>query len=167
MKKYIHKLILLAILLVFVLSCGEKKDTPKNIKTVTENTEKMPVSLLDNVRLAINPKFQDWVLFENGTYIIFDDVSKIKNIEEESIRLMKEFGPVSAGGPAGDFNVTSLNLTKGWTVSGHGYGMYTYVNPKELETNYPNDMTVGLYGRSKRNEDGLNPVIIHVNIAKK
>lgn len=166
MGKYFHKLILLAILSVFILSCGEKKDTSKNIRIVTKNTEKFPVSLLDNVRLAINPKFKDWVLFENGTYIIFDDVSKIENIEKEAIRLMKEFGPVAAGGPAGDFNVTSLNLTKGWIVSGHGYGMYTYVNPKELESNYPSDMTIGIYGRTKRNADGLNPAIIHVNTAE-
>ncbi|WP_217192959.1 hypothetical protein [Bernardetia litoralis] len=79
---------------------------------------------------------------------------------------MKEFGPVHAGGPAGDFNVISLNKTKGWVVSGHGYGMYTYVNPSELETNSPDDLTIGVFGRSKRNNDGQNPNIIYVNSSK-
>lgn len=119
--------------------------------------------MIEHVKLAINPKFQDWVLFENGTYIIFDDISTIRDIKEEAINLMKEFGPVSAGGPAGDFSVIHLNLTEGWLVSGHGYGMYTYVHPSELDNESPNDLEIGLYGRSKRNSDGQNPEIIHIN----
>ena len=79
---------------------------------------------------------------------------------------MKEFGPVSAGGPAGDFNVITLNLTEGWIVSGHGYGMYTYVHPTEIDKNSPNDITIGLFGRTKRNSDGENPNIIHINSSK-
>lgn len=119
--------------------------------------------MIEHVKLAINPKFQDWVLFENGTYIIFDDISIIKNVKEKALQLMKEFGPVYAGGPAGDFNVIHLNLTEGWLVSGHGYGMYTYVHPSELDSESPNDLEIGLYGRSKRDSDGQNPKIIHIN----
>lgn len=119
--------------------------------------------MIEHVKLAINPKFQDWVLFENGTYIIFDDISTIENVKEEALQLMKEFGPVSAGGPAGDFNVIHLTLTEGWLVSGHGYGMYTYIHPSELDNESPNDLEIGLYGRSKRDSDGQNPQIIHIN----
>lgn len=119
--------------------------------------------MIEHVKLAINPKFQDWVLFENGTYIIFDDISTIEDVKEEAIKLMKEFGPVSAGGPAGDFSVIHLKLTDGWLVSGHGYGMYTYVHPSELDNESPNDLEIGLYGRSKRDSDGQNPEIIHIN----
>ncbi|MDW9378918.1 hypothetical protein [Chryseobacterium sp. JV558] len=119
--------------------------------------------MIEHVKLAINPKFQDWVLFENGTYIIFDDISTVEDVKEEAIKLMKEFGPVHAGGPAGDFNVIHLNLTEGWLVSGHGYGMYTYVHPSELDSESPNDLEIGLYGRSKRDSDGQNPEIIHIN----
>ncbi|WP_431609928.1 hypothetical protein [Chryseobacterium sp. 'Rf worker isolate 10'] len=119
--------------------------------------------MIEHVKLAINPKFQDWVLFENGTYIIFDDISTIEDVKEEAIKLMKEFGPVSAGGPAGDFSVIHLNLTDGWLVSGHGYGMYTYVHPSELDSESPNDLEIGLYGRSKRDSDGQSTEIIHIN----
>ncbi len=119
--------------------------------------------MIEHVKLAINPKFQDWVLFENGTYIIFDDISTIEDVKEKALQLMKEFGPVYAGGPAGDFNVIHLNLTEGWLVSGHGYGMYTYVHPSELDSESPNDLEIGLYGRSKRDSDGQNPEIIHIN----
>jgi hypothetical protein len=159
--------ILALFLCILTLSCGKKKEDSKNMKLETENLEVTTKSLLENVRLAINPEFKDWVLFENGTYIIFDDIKKVENIKKESIDLMKEFGPVSAGGPAGDFNVTNLNKTKGWIVSGHGYGMYTYVNPSELDSNSPDDLTIGLYGRSKRNKDGLKPVILHINSSEK
>jgi hypothetical protein len=147
---------------IFLISCGNQNKDKKS-EIVSENGNMETKSLLENVKLAINPKFQDWVLFENGTYIIFDDVSQITDIKSEAIRLMTEFGPVAVGGSAGDFGVTALNKTEGWVVSGHGYGMYTYVNPSELDENSPDDTKVGLYGRSKRDKDGLNPNIIHIN----
>ncbi|WP_228401584.1 hypothetical protein [Chryseobacterium sp. PMSZPI] len=121
------------------------------------------LSTLENIKLAINPKFQDWVLFKNDTYIIFDDITTIENVQDEAIKLMKEFGPVFAGGTAGDFSVIHLNSTEGWLVSGHGYGMYTYVHPTELDNEVPNDLEIGLLGRSKRNSDGENPEIVHIN----
>ncbi|WP_185248572.1 hypothetical protein [Chryseobacterium bernardetii] len=121
------------------------------------------LSILEHIKLAINPIFWDWVLFKNDTYIIFDDIATVENVQEEAIRLMKEFGPVLAGGPAGDFNVIHLNVTEGWLVSGHGYGMYTYVHPSELDNESPNDLEIGLLGRSKRNLDGENPEILYIN----
>lgn len=121
------------------------------------------MTLLENVKLAINPKFEDWVLFENGTYIIFDNIDPLSDVEAEAIKLMKDFGPFYAGSPAGDFSVTHLNKTEGWVVSGHCYGMYTYVNPKELDTKNPSDVEIGIWGRSKRQRDGDNPIIVHIN----
>ncbi|KFF02231.1 hypothetical protein IW20_25285 [Flavobacterium hydatis] len=144
----------------FLFGCrnSEKKkvDNQKIYKMIESN-------LLNQVKLAINPKFQDWVLFKNGTYIIFDNADTIPNLENEAIKLMKEFGPVHVGGAAGDFGVTHLNKTEGWVVSGHGYGMYTYVNPKELKPKKPNDVEIGLFGRNKRDLDGKNPIIVHIN----
>ena len=120
-------------------------------------------NLLAHVRLAINPRFEDWVLFKNGTYIIFDDIASIGNIEEAAVMEMKEHGPVFGGSPAGDFAVTHLYDTEGWVVSGHGYGMYTYVHPTELSSDQPTDLEVGLYGRMKRDLDGHNPEVLHIN----
>ncbi len=122
--------------------------------------------LLEHVRLAINPQFEDWVVFKNGTYIIFDDATAVADIREEAVAEMREYGPVHAGGPAGDFEVTSLNNTQGWVVSGHGYGMYTYVHPSELAIAEPTDLEVGLFGRLKRNLDGQNPEVLHINAKK-
>lgn len=60
-----------------------------------------------------------------------------KEIEEQGVEKMKEFGPVHTGGPAGDFGITTLHKTQGWVVSGYGYGMYTYVHPSELDKQNP------------------------------
>lgn len=145
---------------LILLGCenSEKK------KTESQNKNQMAENnLLSHVKLAINPKFEDWVLFKNGTYIIFDNADTILNLEDEAQKLMKEFGPVYIGSPAGDFSVTHLNQTEGWVVSGHGYGMYTYVNPKEIKSVKPEDAEIGLFGRGKRELDGKNPVVIHIN----
>lgn len=151
------------ILSTFFICCGKPKEKKEPSKAENKTTQQDSNYLIDHVKLAINPQFKDWVLFENGTYIIFDDVSKINNIEQEALKLMKEFGPVFTGGSAGDFNVISLTKTKGWLVTGHCYGMYTYVNPNELDSKSYDDITVGLFGRSKRDKDGKNPKIIHIN----
>lgn len=75
---------------------------------------------------------------------------------------MKEFGPVYAGGPAGDFSTYVLPDNKGWLVGGHGYGMFTYVHPKELDED-PQSPLVGLLGRDKRDRVGRKPKIIHIH----
>ena len=161
----IVRLILIGLTSLF-FSCSQS--TEKQSDNKLKEHDSMPEkSLLEQVRLAINPKFQDWVLFENGTYIIFDNVDTVSNVENEAIKQMKEFGHVYTGGPAGDFSVTHLNQTEGWVVSGHGYGMYTYVNPKELESTSPTDVEIGIHGRTNRNQDGQRRKIIHVNKKEK
>jgi hypothetical protein len=121
------------------------------------------MTLLENVKLAINPEFQNWVLFQNGTYIIFDKTDTLKELQEKAIKIMREFGPVYVGSHASDFGVQKLTKVEGWSISGHGYGMYTYVNPSELLSQNSNDNEIGLFGLDKRNLDGLHPIIIHVN----
>ncbi|MDQ6530163.1 hypothetical protein [Flavobacterium sp. LHD-85] len=123
----------------------------------------MSQTLIENVKLAINPKFQDWVLFENGSYIIFNNTDKIEDIRKEAIKIMSEYGPVHIGSPAGDFGVATLKKAEGWTVSGHYYGMYTYVHPSEINTAHSNESEIGLFGRSKRDLDGQNPIVVHIN----
>lgn len=123
----------------------------------------MGKTLIENVKLAINPKFQDWVLFQNGSYIIFNNTDKIEDIRKEAIKIMSEYGPVHIGSPAGDFGVTTLKKAEGWSISGHYYGMYTYVHPSEINTATANENEIGLFGRSKRDLDGQNPIIVYIN----
>jgi len=72
------------------------------------------------------------VLFSNGTYIIIEDLT-IKDEAAFAQTIMKEYGPVHVGSPAGDLVATHLNKTEVWVVSGHYSAMYTYVDPEELK----------------------------------
>lgn len=119
--------------------------------------------LIEHVKKAINPSFQNWILFKNGTYIIIEDTSDEKEIEKKGLEIMKQYGPVSGGGPPGDFSIITLSQTEGWVVSSHGPGMYTYVHPAELGKEDPKDIEVGLFGRGKRDMDGENPEIVGIS----
>lgn len=156
-KVFIMKKIILILISNILLSCVHSD------KVMNNGDLKKQENIIKNVKLAINPIYQDWVLFEHGTYIIFDNADTIPNIENKAIELIKKYGPIIIGTPSGDFNVISLNKTEGWTVSSHGYGIYTYVNPKELNFKNPKDYEVGLFGRNKRDLDGKSPIIIYTN----
>ena len=121
--------------------------------------------IIDHVKKAISPQFKDWVLFSNGTYIIFEDTA-IKDKAAKAIDIMKKFGPVHVGTPAGDITVTDLKYTDGWVVGGDFYGMYTYVHPKQLEQrgiSDPTNLEVGIVGRHFRDRDGKELKIIYIN----
>jgi hypothetical protein len=159
------------IFLLHQVRCGEKRNHENKNKQKMDSSFNQTYSINDSskllaqVKLAINPKFPHWVLFSNGTYIIIED-SAITDEASYCTEIMKEYGPVHAGSPAGDFSVTHLNKTDGWVVSGHYYGMYTYVNPEELEARNiknPTDIEIGVFGRHKRELDGKDCKIIHVN----
>ena len=116
--------------------------------------------LIGRVRLAIQPAFPRWVLFANGTYVIAEDEDT--DPSDHALAQMREFGPVHGGSPAGDFSVIKLKTTEGWSVSGHGYGMYTYVHPSELNSWRPSDVQIGLHGRRKRAADAEELRIVRV-----
>jgi hypothetical protein len=74
---------------------------------------------------------------------------------------MKTHGPVHAGSPAGDFSVINLDDDPGWVVTSHHPDILTYVSPDEA-AEQSNDLVIGLLGRSKRDMDAAELMIIHV-----
>ena len=170
-SKMIYKSIIFLSLLFFLYSCFNSSNrNKKKVEEIISNQDSIPIMLtnkeiIDHVKKAINPKFKDWVLFSNGTYIIFED-DTLKDKGGKAIEIMKEYGPVHIGSPAGDFFITTLNFTQGWVVGGHYYGMYTYVHPKELQimgVKNPSDIDIGTIGRNKRDKDGKELNIIFIN----
>jgi len=102
-----------------------------------------------------------WVLFENGTCVVLPKPEG--NLADQAIEFIAEWGPVSAGNPAGDFTVLELKGDDGWVVLSHRKELLTHVSKSEVETDEDINVSVGLYGRSKRHKDSQDRVVVHVS----
>ena len=78
-----------------------------------------------------------------------------------AIELLKEWCPVHTGSSAGDFTTITLENEAEWVVTCHHNDILTYVGPAEAGDD-PSDLSVGLLGRSKREQDAESLVVIHV-----
>lgn len=46
------------------------------IENISQSDSTLHISttnMLENIKLAINPEFRDWILFKHGTYILFEN----------------------------------------------------------------------------------------------
>ena len=119
----------------------------------------MASELVETWRKIIVGREKSWVLFENGTIVILTKPEE--DLKNQAISLMKEFGIVWAGTPAGDFSVIDLSNDDGFAVTCHHPDILTYVSSSEVEKN-AGDLVIGLLGRSKRDADAHNLKIIHI-----
>lgn len=115
-------------------------------------------------RSIIDGGDKSWALFENGTCVILMEPED--DISAQAIELMKEWGPVHAGSSAGDFSTITLENEAGWVVTSHHNDTLTYVDPEESGDD-PSDLSVGLLGRSKRDQDAESLTVIHVEDKRK
>ena len=121
----------------------------------------MDHSLVDTWRAIIVGEGKSWVLFEHGTCVIF--TGPADDLAARATALMQEWGPVVAGTSAGDFNVIKLQDDPGWVVTSHHPDVLTYVGQEEFdEAQVPDDMIIGLIGRSKRAQDAEELQVVHV-----
>ncbi|GAA2655500.1 MULTISPECIES: hypothetical protein [Nonomuraea] len=114
-------------------------------------------SVIATWRQLLHPG-RSWVLFANGTCVILMEPDG--DLAGQARDLLREFGPVQAGTPAGDFTTIGLDDAPGWAVTCHHPDILTYVADDELEAD--DDLTVGLFGRGKRDQDGHELVVVHV-----
>ena len=101
---------------------------------------------------------KSWALFENGTCVVLMEPQD--DLEKQAIELMKEYGLVHVGSPAGDFAVMDLLDHLGWVVSCHHPDILTYVAPDEIGD--AEEVQIGLFGRSKRDADARELKVIYV-----
>ena len=121
----------------------------------------MDNSLVNTWRRIIVGEGKAWVLFEHGTCVIF--AGPAQDLAARATALMKEWGPVVAGTPAGDFNVVKLQDDPGWVVTSHHPDILTYVGAEEFgEGRVPDDMLIGLLGRAKRDQDAEELQVVHI-----
>ncbi|WP_129840848.1 hypothetical protein [Streptomyces sp. RFCAC02] len=115
-------------------------------------------TLIDVWQRLLRNSPHSWVLFEHGTCVVL--TTPEGEPAEQATALLEEFGPVHAGSPAGDFRVIDLKDAEGWAVTGHHKDVLTYVGPDELDDR--STVTVGLLGRAKRDQDGTELHVVHV-----
>ncbi|MFI6874505.1 hypothetical protein ACIBL6_13780 [Streptomyces sp. NPDC050400] len=108
-------------------------------------------------RILVDPR-KSWVLFEHGTCVVLPDPDG--ELAEQATEILKEFGPAHAGSSAGDFGVIDVKGADGWVVTGHHNDVLTYVGPDEPHEQ--SQIVVGLCGRSKRDQDGTELHVVHV-----
>jgi hypothetical protein len=99
-----------------------------------------------------------WVLFEHGTYVV--STRALFDMKAAALQILREWGPVRVGSPAGDFAVIKLRNVPGWVIACHHPDVLTYVAPDELPPDPP-DLHVGLFGRNKRDRDARELTVIH------
>jgi len=115
---------------------------------------------VDRWRDIIQDLEKSWVLFRNGTCVIL--VQPEGDLAAQAIELMRKWGPVQVATPSADFDIIYLASTPGWVVTCHHKDILTYVGPNEMMSPEPNDILIGLLGRSKRDRDAQELKIIHV-----
>ena len=116
-------------------------------------------SLIETWRRIIIGEYKSWALFGNGTCVIL--MQPEADLRRQALEMMKTYGPVHAGAPAGDFSVITLDDDPGWVVTSHHPDILTYVSPDEVAEE-SNDLVIGLLGRSKRDLDASELMVIHV-----
>jgi hypothetical protein len=99
-----------------------------------------------------------WVVFEHGTCVLIREPTQ--DVRRAAIDLLRREGPIVVGSPAGDFNVFPLKDGSGWAVTSHHPNIATCVDAGEVLAHDP--LTVGVFGRSKRDRDAAELAIIHV-----
>jgi hypothetical protein len=122
-------------------------------------------TLLDPVELwrrIVLGEEKSWVLFEHGTCVIL--MQSEQDLAAQATEILRQWGPVAAGTPAGDFDVITLSEFPGWVVTGHHPDVLNYVGPEEAASHSrtPLDVVVGIAGRSKRDRDGRELRVRHI-----
>ena len=102
---------------------------------------------------------ESWVLFENGTCVIFTEPQA--NYKLAATAKLRAAGKAYGGGESGDFSVMKLKDFPGWIVSYSAPGILNYVSPDEFENKNPSDIAIGMAARKKRNDDTMSGAVIH------
>ncbi|MFG1799410.1 hypothetical protein ACGFI4_04440 [Micromonospora carbonacea] len=111
-------------------------------------------------RRIIRGDSKSWVAFAHGTCVVLPDPGPTADLAAQAVDILREFGPVYAGSPAGDFSTVILDPGPGWVVYGHHPDVLTYVGADEVSDS--GGVVVGLYGRRKRDADGHELYVVHV-----
>jgi hypothetical protein len=100
-----------------------------------------------------------WVVFAHGTCVILTEPEP--DITRQATELIEQW-PAYAGSELGDFGVMSLTDVPGWVITCGHPDILTYLAPEEVEKEETPDITLGLQGRAKRDQDAHEKRVIFV-----
>ena len=116
--------------------------------------------LVEAWRAILSGLDKSWVLFENGTCVVFTEPGP--DLTAQATAILREFGPVDDGSPIGAFAATiPLPDGRGWLVAGHHSDIVTFVGRDEVAPDAPG-AAIGQLGRSRRQRDVAHLRVLHV-----
>lgn len=92
--------------------------------------------------------------------ILMEGASSKEDAAAKAIQIISEYGPVWIATPSADFNVTGNSAADGIIVTCWHNDVLNFVGKDEGGN--INMLEKVLLGRSKRDEDGRNPEVLHV-----
>lgn len=114
--------------------------------------------LIERIQAMTADLGASWVLFKRGTIVVLPEA--FGDLRQRAIDFLQENGPVVPGTPMGDFSVCRIKKCPGWIVTSHDPNLNVYVGPEE-KTGVA-DLEIGMYGRSKRNQDANELSVLHI-----
>ncbi len=172
--KTIIFLLLSAIFLIGGCESTQSKSTPESQdepviiidalpEPLTEVVEEDNVSdaskkLIFNTKLSVNPGQPNWVLFSNGTYILFPKGTSAGDMRQSALGILQRYSNQS-------FKVNKSPLVKGWVASTKN-GIYNYVSLSQASSRQASNRELAGIGKKNVLKDKSNPIIIHINLPK-
>lgn len=111
-----------------------------------------------NVALGISVKRPRWVLFKNGTYVIFPEVYTDDQIKNQAIKMVSQY-------TGGAITVTKSSLAKGW-IGRTSKGIYTYVSLEDLKSEMPSQSEITAQAKQNILADKREQRVVHINRKK-
>lgn len=129
---------------------------PEPLKeVVAEEEPEIYKKLIFNTKLSISPKQPNWVLFSNGTYILFPKGTSGDDMRQSAFGLLQRYNDES-------FTITKSPLVKGW-IAGSKKGIYNYVSLEQASDRLASKTILRKIGKENVLKDKANPIIVHVN----
>ncbi|MFC4632933.1 hypothetical protein ACFO3O_03385 [Dokdonia ponticola] len=136
---------------------AKPKPAPKKKKVVNKKPEDYK-SLIFNVQLGINPDRKNWVLFKNGTYLIFPN----NTAERDAIRAAKK---LMSNYKKGALSTQKSSFAKGW-IAATNTGIYNYIDRASFGKGIPKQENILKKGLDNIMKDAKELEIIYINQPK-
>lgn len=145
----------------------EESEQPKEVistpieEPLSETPEVMEeefTALKFNVAIGISAQRPRWVLFKNGTYIIFPEGHTDAQIQEKAIQIIRSYtnDPIA---------IKKSNFAKGW-IGSTSTGIYTYISRDQLGEGIPKNSDIQAQARQNIVADKAAPKVVHINSKK-